>query len=87
MTGIDPWFLDQIQQIVDLERRIGPGLDRDTLREAKRMGFSDERIAALAGTGAAAIRVRRLEEGILPVYKRVDTCRSEERRVGKECRL
>src|SRR5687767_3432705 len=47
MTGIDPWFLDQIQQIVDLERQVGPGMDDETLRQAKRFGFSDPRIAQL----------------------------------------
>ena len=77
MTGIDPWFLDQMQQIVDLEKTIGPGVDRETLREAKRMGFSDARIAALTGTTEAEARVRREREAILPVYKRVDTCAAE----------
>jgi len=77
MTGIDPWFLDQIQQIVELEREIGPDPDRDTLLEAKRMGFSDARIGALAGGGEAAARVRRERMGIRPVYKRVDTCAAE----------
>src|SRR2546425_7042328 len=49
MTGIDPWFLDQIQQIVDLEKGLGPNLlvDLGTLRQAKRMGFSDARPAEL----------------------------------------
>src|SRR6267378_1361706 len=77
MTGIDPWFLDQIQQIVDLERTIGPGIDAETLREAKRMGFSDSRIGALTGEGAEGIRARRVKAGIVPVYKRVDTCAAE----------
>src|SRR5881296_2230056 len=73
MTGIDPWFLDQMQQIVELEKTIGPGVDREILREAKRMGFSDARIATLTGVSEAEARVRRQREGILPVYKRVDT--------------
>ena len=79
MTGIDPWFLDQIQQIVDLERDIGPGMSVETLREAKRMGFSDARIAQLVGKGTreADVRARRLAAGIAPVYKRVDTCSAE----------
>jgi len=77
MTGIDPWFLDQMQQIVELEKTIGPGVDRETLREAKRMGFSDARIATLTGVSEAEARVRRQREGILPVYKRVDTCAAE----------
>ncbi|HEY7410413.1 MAG TPA: carbamoyl-phosphate synthase large subunit, partial [Vicinamibacteria bacterium] len=78
-TGIDPWFLDQIQQIVDMERRIGPALDTETLREAKRYGFSDARIAQLVGMGTreADIRARRRGAGIVPVYKRVDTCSAE----------
>ena len=77
MTGIDPWFLDQMQQIVDLERRIGPGVDDATLREAKRYGFSDARLGQLTRTTEAALRARRLAAGIRPVYKRVDTCAAE----------
>jgi carbamoyl-phosphate synthase large subunit len=77
MTGIDPWFLDQIRQIVDLERGISPAMDDETLREAKRMGFSDDRLGALTGVGSAAIRTRRKRAGIVPVYKRVDTCAAE----------
>src|SRR6266496_4011745 len=79
MTGIDPWFLDQIQQIVDLEKGLGPDLldDPATLRQAKRMGFSDARLAQLAGTTEAEVRRRRKAAGILPVYKRVDTCSAE----------
>jgi carbamoyl-phosphate synthase large subunit len=79
MTGIDPWFLDQIQQIVDLERQIQPGMDEETLRQAKRMGFSDARIAQLVGRGLREIEVRamRIGAGIVPVYKRVDTCAAE----------
>jgi carbamoyl-phosphate synthase large subunit len=79
MTGIDPWFLDQIQQIVDMEQRIRPAMDDADLREAKRMGFSDARIAQLMGRGAreSEVRARRLAAGIRPVYKRVDTCAAE----------
>src|SRR5688572_25744938 len=79
MTGIDPWFLDQIQQIVDLERQVGPGMDDETLRQAKRFGFSDPRIAQLLGKGTreADVRARRIAAGIVPVYKRVDTCSAE----------
>jgi len=77
MTGIDAWFLDQIQQIVDMKERITPGLDGDVLRESKRMGFSDARIGALAGMSESEVRARRLAEGIRPVYKRVDTCAAE----------
>jgi carbamoyl-phosphate synthase large subunit len=79
MTGIDPWFLDQIQQIVDLEQRLGPSMfeDRDLLREAKRMGFSDVRLGQLAGASEAVVRAARKAAGIEPVYKRVDTCSAE----------
>ncbi|MFI5183275.1 MAG: carbamoyl-phosphate synthase large subunit [Vicinamibacteria bacterium] len=77
MTGIDPWFLDQMQQIVDLEREIRPGLGDETLRQAKRMGFADVRIAQLIGGTEADVRARRKAAGIVPVYKRVDTCAAE----------
>jgi carbamoyl-phosphate synthase large subunit len=77
MTGIDPWFLDQMQQIVDLERSIKPGLSEHTLRQAKRLGFSDAHIGKLTGSTEAEARERRKAAGILPVYKRVDTCAAE----------
>ncbi len=79
LTGIDPWFLDQIQQIVDLEGRLGLGLleDAETLRQAKRMGFSDARLGQLAESSESAVREARKALGIEPVYKRVDTCAAE----------
>jgi carbamoyl-phosphate synthase large subunit len=90
MTGIDPWFLDQIQQIVDVEKAIRGGdhedalgrptqLDPALMLQAKRMGFSDARIAQLLGHGVreAEVRAQRLSAGIRPVYKRVDTCAAE----------
>ena len=79
MTGIDPWFLDQLQQIVDLEKRLGPGVldDPALLRESKRMGFSDARLGQLAKTSEGDVRRRRQAAGIVPVYKRVDTCAAE----------
>jgi carbamoyl-phosphate synthase large subunit len=79
MTSIDPWFLDQLQQIVEMEKGITAGLDDEKLREAKRMGFSDARLAQLMGKGAREIevRARRKAAGIVPVYKRVDTCAAE----------
>ncbi len=77
ITGIDPWFLDQMQQIVDLEKQLGPGVDDATLREAKRLGFSDARLGQLTGTTELVLRARRKGAGILPVYKRVDTCAAE----------
>ncbi|HET7291335.1 MAG TPA: carbamoyl-phosphate synthase large subunit [Vicinamibacteria bacterium] len=79
MTGIDPWFLDQMQQIVELEKRLGPEAleDPGLLREAKRQGFSDARLGQLAGRGEGEMRARRLAHGIKPVFKRVDTCSAE----------
>jgi carbamoyl-phosphate synthase large subunit len=77
LTGVDPWFLDQMQQIVDLERELGAGMADGQLREAKRMGFSDSRLARLAGATEPEIRARRKGAGIVPVYKRVDTCSAE----------
>jgi carbamoyl-phosphate synthase large subunit len=76
-TGIDPWFLDQFQQIVDLERSLGADTSDADLREAKRFGFSDARLGQLLGTGEPAVRARRKAAGIVPVYKRVDTCAGE----------
>jgi len=132
MTGIDPWFLDQIQQIVDLEKLMAAGIGKELellsaslrhaapapeatgsggagrlpgrvasqaegpvtgsrspaetmapavaaplLRESKRMGFSDVRIGQIAGKTEKQVRAARLAAGIVPVYKRVDTCAAE----------
>jgi len=77
MTGIDAWFLDQIQQIADQKERLGPDLDSESLRDAKRMGFSDARIASLVGLREEDVRARREALGIRPVFKRVDTCAAE----------
>ncbi len=73
-TRIDPWFLWHVQQIVAEEGRFAEKRD---LRRAKRMGFSDRRLAQLAGTTEAEIRGERLRQGIVPVWKRVDTCGAE----------
>ncbi len=80
-TGIDPWFLAQIEDLLREETRLREGgvdsLDAARLRELKRKGFSDARIAALVDRDAAAVRARRRKLGIHPVYKRVDTCAGE----------
>jgi carbamoyl-phosphate synthase large subunit len=80
-TNIDPWFLSQIQEIVQmelaLEKRQLADLSADELRNHKRKGFSDRRLAHLLKTDEATIRRRRHEFGIRPVYKRVDTCAAE----------
>jgi carbamoyl-phosphate synthase large subunit len=80
LTGIDPWFLHQIQQIVAFERTLGRTegeLDRDRLWEAKRLGFSDVQIAHLTGSREDAVAQLRKARGIRPVYKLVDTCAAE----------
>ena len=105
MTGIDPWFLDQIQQIVDLEKEMTIGLAGELeqlaaeragftpaseaggvrgarpsaplLSASKRFGFSDVRIGQIAGKSEKQVRAARKAAGIVPVYKRVDTCAAE----------
>ncbi|WP_055474635.1 carbamoyl-phosphate synthase large subunit [Gordonia sp. HS-NH1] len=80
-TAIDPWFLAEIGGIAALgaEIRDADTLDEALLREAKSTGFSDRQIAALRTDFAdeAAIRARRIELGVRPVYKTVDTCAAE----------
>jgi carbamoyl-phosphate synthase large subunit len=79
ITGIDPWFLRELEEIVGTEAALAKGLPRDAgaLRDAKRMGFSDRRIAQLAGTTEKVVRDARHAAGIRPVFKRVDTCAAE----------
>ena len=81
VTGIDPWFVIQIADLVNIENDIRehglPGLNADIMRAIKRKGFSDARIAELVGSEETAVRKRRLEMGVRPVFKRVDTCAAE----------
>ena len=76
----DPWFIERIQEIVDLEERVKahglPGTE-DQLRMLKAMGFSDARLARLAGMPEAEVRSRRKALNVEPVYKRIDTCAAE----------
>ena len=77
---IDPWFLDQLQAIIDMEARVkAHGLPTSTeqLRTLKAMGFSDARLAKLTGSTAEAVRGVRIALGVLPVFKRIDTCAAE----------
>lgn len=78
LTHIDPWFLDQIARIIQKEIRI-PALPsfQDDLKDYKRWGFSDARLAKLLGTTEAQITQLRYELNIMPVYKRVDSCAGE----------
>ena len=81
LTSIDPWFLAQIKEIVDielaLEQRTLSDLDDRTVRELKRRGFSDRRLAFLLDTTEAEVRKLRHQMNVRPVYKRVDTCAAE----------
>ena len=79
-TRYDPWFLEQLQAIVAAEdqvRRHGLPDDREDLLGLKAMGFSDARLARLAGTSEAAVAARRVAQDIHPVFKRIDTCAAE----------
>ena len=81
LTHIDPWFLNELKEIADLPKDISAysleTLPEEILRDAKRSGFSDARIAHLVGTQAADVAARRGDIGLGPVYKRVDTCAAE----------
>jgi len=81
LTHIDPWFLTQIKEIVDielaLEKHTLAALDRDTLFQLKRKGFSDRRLGWLLDTTETEIRKLRHQLNVRPVYKRVDTCAAE----------
>ncbi|CAK0760768.1 carbamoyl phosphate synthetase subunit beta [Gammaproteobacteria bacterium] len=78
---IDPWFLIQIQELVEIEDEVRQqglaGLNRDRMFALKRRGFSDRRLAHLLNTSESEIRVSRHALGIRPVYKRVDSCAAE----------
>ncbi len=81
LTGIDPWFLVQIADLVIEETNIRQegldGLDEARLRLLKRKGFSDARIGELVNQNEDVIRTRRIKQGLRPVFKRVDTCAAE----------
>ncbi len=77
-TGIDPWFIQRLQNIVAMEKRLlTEPLHSELLRAAKRYGFSDEMVGQLADRLPEQIRALRAEWGIKPVYKMVDTCAAE----------
>jgi carbamoyl-phosphate synthase large subunit len=77
-TGIDPWFLTKLENIVSMEKRLlAEPLTPELLRTAKRMGFSDVQVGTLADRLPEQVRAQRQEWGIRPVYKMVDTCAAE----------
>jgi carbamoyl-phosphate synthase large subunit len=82
LTHIDPWFLDQLQEIVELEDQLRAvpdwrSIECDLLLEAKRLGFSDRQLATMWSSSDRAIRALRKERGIVAVFKSVDTCAAE----------
>ena len=80
LTGIDPWFLDHLLQLIECEAelRADGGLDQvDLLRRAKEWGFSDRQIAHILGLEEDVVRSQRHALGVLPVYKTVDNCAAE----------
>jgi carbamoyl-phosphate synthase large subunit len=80
-TKIDPWFLDQMQIIIDerhaLAGRTIASLTRSEMRRVKRLGFSDGQLAYLSGADESSVRQHRESLGVIPTYKTVDTCSAE----------
>ena len=82
VTGIDPWFLDQLLEIVELEdalRQVGDlaKIDDPMLRKAKQFGFSDRQLGTLLGASEIEVRQARKVRGIVATFKSVDTCAAE----------
>ena len=81
LTKIDPWFLVQVQELINIEQSLAgkdlQSLDAETMRELKRNGFSDSRLAYCLNCSQQQVREHRHAMGIRPVYKRVDTCAAE----------
>src|SRR5262249_23557856 len=81
LTRVDPWYLDNLSQIVEIENDLRQEtietISRQSLRGAKREGFSDQRIADLIGSTEDQVRATRRAAGVAPVFKRVDTCGAE----------
>ncbi|MBW2513859.1 MAG: carbamoyl-phosphate synthase large subunit, partial [Deltaproteobacteria bacterium] len=83
VSGIDIWFLENLQQLIDFENHLSQtfkqpaALTTETLRQAKRLGFSDKHLSLLAGMDEHEIRSIRKQKGVLPSYKIVDTCAAE----------
>ncbi len=77
---IDPWFLEQMKIIIDTEAKVkayGLPKTRGALQELKSLGFSDKRLAVLAGCAEVEVRSARRALNVRPVYKRIDTCAAE----------
>ena len=80
LSGIDPWFLEQIKEIIEAENQIkkkGIPKEFNEFNRLKSIGFSDKKIAQLSKTNEKIIRSRRIALNVFPVYKKVDTCAAE----------
>jgi carbamoyl-phosphate synthase large subunit len=79
LTGIDPWFLAQMEELIEAEREYAAlaAVDAPALRRMKQLGFSDRQLAELRGEGELAVRALRWELKVRPAYKMVDTCAGE----------
>jgi carbamoyl-phosphate synthase large subunit len=79
LSKFDPWFLREIEAIIAAEGRVSgnPSLESAEIRNLKKMGFSDRRLAKLTGQSEEAFRATRESAGVTPVFKRVDTCAAE----------
>jgi carbamoyl-phosphate synthase large subunit len=81
LTKIDPWFLQQFAELMELRKTVEMvglrDLSADLLRTLKRAGFGDHELGQILGVDGAAIRARRVEERLLPAFKRIDTCAAE----------
>ena len=81
LTKIDPWFIRQLEEMLAVDKRVAATTlskcSRELLVESKRSGASDEEIAKLWNVKSASVRARRRELGVMPVFKRVDTCAAE----------
>ncbi|GAA0399471.1 carbamoyl-phosphate synthase large subunit [Cocleimonas flava] len=81
LTAIDPWFLSQIEEIIELENslkgRLPSSIGKDEMFDLKRKGFGDRRLATVLNAKEKEIRKLRQKLGVRPIYKRVDTCAAE----------
>ncbi|MBK9973376.1 MAG: carbamoyl-phosphate synthase large subunit [Planctomycetes bacterium] len=81
-SGIDPWFIDNIQQLLEFERSLRSAgslekVDTELMREAKQLGFADTQLAVILQTDELKVRAHRKSLGVVPTYKLVDTCAAE----------
>ncbi len=81
LTNIDPWFLRQFEQLVELKEQAAMvglrGISKDLMRTLKRAGFGDWQLGSILGTDEGAVYAKRMEQSLKPAYKRIDTCAAE----------